>query len=54
MDWEEDLKRAICEGDEVKADDIVEKALEDGADATDLLERGAVAGIYEAGRLWQA
>jgi corrinoid protein of di/trimethylamine methyltransferase len=54
MDWEADLKRAICEGDEVKADEIVVKALEAGADATDLLENGAVAGIYEAGRLWQA
>jgi corrinoid protein of di/trimethylamine methyltransferase len=54
MDWEADLKRAICEGDEVKADEIAVNALEGGANATDLLERGAVAGIYEAGRLWQA
>jgi 5-methyltetrahydrofolate--homocysteine methyltransferase len=53
MDREAELKRAICEGDEVKADEIVAKALEEGANATDLLERGAVAGIYEAGRLWQ-
>ncbi len=54
MDWEADLKRAICEGDEVKADEIVVKALEGSANARDLLERGAVAGIYEAGRLWEA
>lgn len=53
MDWETDLKRAICEGDEVKADEIEVKALEVGTDAIDLLERGAVAGIYEAGRFWQ-
>ena len=54
MDWGADLERAICEGDEVKTDEITVKALEAGANATDLLERGAVAGIYEAGRLWQA
>lgn len=54
MAWEVDLKQAICEGDEIKTDEIVGKALEEGVDAKDLLERGAVAGIYEAGRLWQA
>ncbi|MGW8320621.1 MAG: cobalamin B12-binding domain-containing protein [Thermodesulfobacteriota bacterium] len=54
MGREADLKRAICEGDEVKADGIVAKALEEGVDAAELLERGAVAGIYEAGRLWQS
>jgi methanogenic corrinoid protein MtbC1 len=53
MDWEANLKRAVCEGDEVTADEIAMKALEAGANATGLLERGAVAGIYEAGRLWQ-
>ena len=50
MDWEADLKRAICEGDEIKADEIVVKALEEGADATDLLERGAVAAAKQFGR----
>jgi 5-methyltetrahydrofolate--homocysteine methyltransferase len=54
MDWEEALKRAICEGDEVKADEIAERALDGGANPRQLLDRGAVAGIYEAGRLWQS
>jgi corrinoid protein of di/trimethylamine methyltransferase len=53
MTWEADLKKAVCEGDEIHAEQIVEKALEAGVDAKDLLERGAVPGIYEAGRLWQ-
>ncbi len=54
MSWEADLKRAICEGEEIKADALVEEALKQGVEAKDLLENGAVAGIYEAGRLWQA
>lgn len=54
MAWEVDLKKAICEGDEIKTDEIVKKALEQGVDAKELLERGAVPGIYKAGRLWQA
>ncbi len=54
MDWEADLKRAICEGDEIKAGEIVEQALQEGAKALELLEGGAVAGIYEAGHLWKA
>jgi 5-methyltetrahydrofolate--homocysteine methyltransferase len=53
MGWEDELKRAISEGDEIKADDITARALEEGATPKDLLEKGAVAGIYEAGSLWQ-
>ncbi|MEW6554501.1 MAG: corrinoid protein [Actinomycetota bacterium] len=53
MDRAAELKRAISEGDEIKADDIAARALEEGAAPKDLLEKGAVAGIYEAGRLWQ-
>jgi len=53
MDWEESLRQAISEGDEVKADEITARALEEGAAAKDILQKGAVAGIYEAGRLWQ-
>ena len=53
MVWEVELKRAISEGDEIKADEITAAALEEGAAPKDLLEKGAVAGIYEAGRLWQ-
>jgi corrinoid protein of di/trimethylamine methyltransferase len=53
MEWEAELKQAISEGDEIKADEITARALEEGAAPKDLLEKGAVAGIYEAGRLWQ-
>ncbi len=53
MEWETGLKRATSEGDEVRADEIAAAALEGGVAPKDLLERGAVAGIYEAGRLWQ-
>jgi corrinoid protein of di/trimethylamine methyltransferase len=53
MEWDVELKRAICEGDEIRADEIAAAALEGGASPKEILERGAVAGIYEAGRLWQ-
>ena len=53
MDLISDLKQAVCEGDEVKAVDMAEKALREGAEAQVLMEGGAVAGIREAGRLWQ-
>jgi corrinoid protein of di/trimethylamine methyltransferase len=53
MEWEAELKRAISEGDENKAEEITAAALEEGVEAKEILEKGAVAGIYEAGRLWQ-
>ena len=53
MDLISDLRQAVCEGDEIKAVDISEKALKEGAEAQKLMEEGAVAGIREAGRLWQ-
>ncbi|MBN2026802.1 MAG: corrinoid protein [Actinobacteria bacterium] len=53
MEWEAALKKAISEGDEIKADEITAAALEGGAAPKEILEKGAVAGIYEAGRLWQ-
>ena len=53
MDWETELKQAVSEGDEIRADEITAKALEEGVEPKDLLEKGAVAGIYEAGRLWR-
>lgn len=53
MGWETELRQAISEGDEVKADEIAAAALEEGATPRDILEKGAVPGIYEAGRLWQ-
>ena len=53
MGWEDELKRAICDGDEVRADEVAARALEEGASPKEVLEKGAVPGIYEAGRLWQ-
>lgn len=53
MDWEVELRKAVCEGKEIKAAEITGKALKDGADARELLEKGAVAGVQEAERLWQ-
>jgi corrinoid protein of di/trimethylamine methyltransferase len=53
MDPISDLKQAVCEGDEIKAVDISERALKEGAEAQVLMEEGAIAGIREAGRLWQ-
>ena len=53
MEWEAALKKAISEGDEIEADEITATALEEGAAPKEILEKGAVAGIYEAGRLWQ-
>jgi 5-methyltetrahydrofolate--homocysteine methyltransferase len=40
-------------GEEVKADELARKALESGMAPRDVLQKGAVAGIYEAGKLWQ-
>ncbi len=53
MEWEAGLRNAISEGDEVMADEITALALREGVTPKELLEKGAVAGIYEAGRLWQ-
>lgn len=53
MGWESDLRQAISEGDEVRADEAAARALEEGASPKEILEKGAVPGIYEAGRLWQ-
>jgi corrinoid protein of di/trimethylamine methyltransferase len=53
MEWESALGKAISEGDEIRAEEIAAKALQEGTAPRDILEKGAVAGIYEAGRLWQ-
>lgn len=53
MGWEEDLKQAVLEGDEIKSEELARQALDSGLDPLAVLENGAVAGIYEAGRLWQ-
>ena len=53
MDLEKELSDAVKAGEEVKADELARKALESGMAPRDVLQKGAVAGIYEAGKLWQ-
>jgi len=53
MDWEEDLPAAVTEGDEIRAEELAGEALSSGAPPREVLEKGAVRGIYETGRLWQ-
>jgi methanogenic corrinoid protein MtbC1 len=52
-DWTKVLKEAVVKGEEDVAEDAARRGLEDGVTPLDLLEQGAVAGIYEAGQLWQ-
>jgi 5-methyltetrahydrofolate--homocysteine methyltransferase len=52
-DWTKVLKDAVVKGDEDVAADATERGIDDGVPAVDLLHDGAVAGIYEAGSLWQ-
>ncbi|HEY5531489.1 MAG TPA: corrinoid protein [Candidatus Anoxymicrobiaceae bacterium] len=53
MDLEKELSDAVKAGEEVKADELARKALESGLAPRDVLQKGAVAGIHEAGKLWQ-
>ncbi len=53
MGWEDELKQAVLEGDEIRAEEITMNLLKEGEIPLTILEKGAVAGIYEAGRLWQ-
>lgn len=53
MDIAEELAKAVTEGDEERAEQVTRRALDQGMDAAELLQKGAVAGIYEAGRRWQ-
>lgn len=52
-DWSKVLKEAVVKGDEEVAEDAASRGLEEGVPAIELLQNGAVAGIYEAGVLWQ-
>jgi corrinoid protein of di/trimethylamine methyltransferase len=49
----EELMKAVLEGDEEQAERATRRGLDEGIDPVELLEKGAVAGIYKAGRLWQ-
>jgi 5-methyltetrahydrofolate--homocysteine methyltransferase len=53
VDLEKELSDAVKAGEEVKADELARKALESGLAPRDVLQKGAVAGIHEAGKLWQ-
>ncbi len=53
MSWEEDLVKAVLEGDEIATARIATEALSTNANPQDVLQRGAE-GIIEAGKLWQA
>ena len=52
-DWKNVLKEAVVKGDEDVAADATERGINEGVPAIELLQEGAVAGIYEAGALWQ-
>ncbi len=53
MEWEKELGAAVTEGEEIRSEELARAALASGVPAREVLEKGAVAGIYEAGRLWQ-
>jgi 5-methyltetrahydrofolate--homocysteine methyltransferase len=50
----EELKQAIVDGDDELAPQKAEAALVEGLLPAEVMQRGAVAGIEEAGRLWSA
>jgi 5-methyltetrahydrofolate--homocysteine methyltransferase len=53
LDWDVELSAAVSEGDEIRSEELGRIALDSGAPARDVLVKGAVAGIYRAGRLWR-
>ncbi len=48
------IVKAIVDGDDGQAPDLVAKALAAGLDPLDILQKGVVAGISKTGELWQA
>ena len=48
------IKQAVTEGEDEDAGPLVEKALAAGLPPLDILQQGVVAGITQAGELWQA
>lgn len=49
----DDLKRAVLEGDDVAVEELVRKALNEGATASEIVQKAVMRGIQEAGELWQ-
>jgi methanogenic corrinoid protein MtbC1 len=48
-----DLKKAVLEGDDDIAADLVRKALDQGIPPLDIVNQAIIAGIQEAGELWK-
>ena len=48
-----DLKKAVLEGDEDIAQELVEKALNEGIEPKTIVDQGIIPGIDEAGELWK-
>lgn len=53
MEIYELMKDAVLEGDEEEAVALAEKALEEGLDLNEAMEKGFLAGIQEAGQLYE-
>lgn len=47
------MKEAVLDGDEEEAVKLAEKALEDGVDLNEAMDQGFLAGIQEAGQLYE-
>ena len=47
------LSQAVLEGDDVQAASLTKEALAAGLPALEILEKGAVAGIHQAGEKWE-
>ena len=48
-----DLKKAVLEGDEDIAQELAEKALNEGIEPKTIVDQGIIPGIDEAGELWK-
>jgi 5-methyltetrahydrofolate--homocysteine methyltransferase len=48
------ILKAVVEGDDVLATELVERALSDGLPPLDILQKGVVAGITKTGEMWKA
>ena len=53
MDYFQELKKAVVEGDELKSVKLTEAALQAGISPLNIIEGGLVKGIEETGRLYQ-
>lgn len=49
----EQMKQAVLDGDEVIAEELARQALDEGLDTDKILDEGFLAGIQEAGQLYE-